>query len=44
MAELRKIALKVWNYITPEYLEGLYEPMPRKMHAVIAKGRVHTKY
>ena len=44
MAELRKIAMKVWNHITPEYLEGLYEPMPRQMHAVIAKGRVHTKY
>ena len=34
MAGLRK----VWNHITPEYLEGLYESMPRRMQAVIAAG------
>ena len=42
IAGLRKITQRVWNRITPVYLEGLYKSMPRRMQAVIAMGgRTH---
>ena len=41
---LKKIARRVWNAITPEYLEKLYESLPRRMAAVIASKGAHTKY
>ena len=41
---LKKIARRVWNTITPEYLEKLYESLPRRMAAVIASKGAHTKY
>jgi len=34
----------VWRAITPEYLENLYESIPRRMAAVIAAEGCHTKY
>ena len=40
----RKIARKVWREVTPEYLERLYESMPRRMQAVIAAQGGYTKY
>ena len=40
----KKVALKVWKQITPEYLENLYESMPRRMAAVIEANRGPTKY
>ena len=41
---LKKLAIKVWRTITPEYLERLYQSMPRRMAAVIAAHGGHTKY
>ena len=41
---LKKIARRVWNAITPEYLEKLYESLPRRMAVVIASKGAHTKY
>ena len=41
---LKKVAMKVWNAITSDYLEKLYESMPQRMAAVIAAGGGHTKY
>ena len=41
---LMKIARKVWRKITPDYLKGLYESMPRRMQAVIDVQGGHTKY
>ena len=41
---LKKIVRRVWNAITPEYLEKLYESLPRRMAAVIASKGAHTKY
>ena len=41
---LKKVAMKVWNAITSDYLEKLYESMPQRMVAVIAAGGGHTKY
>ena len=38
MAGLRKIVMKVWNFITLKYLEGLNESMLRGMHAALAVG------
>ena len=43
MAGIIEVA-KVWRAITPEYLENLYEIMPRRMAAVVAAGGRHTKY
>ena len=40
----KKVALKVWKQITPEYLEKLYESMPRQMAAVIEANGGPTKY
>ena len=40
----KKVARKVWRQITPEYLEKLYESMPRRMAAVIEAHGGHTKY
>ena len=40
----KKIARKVWKGITPEYLNNLYEAMPRHMQAVIDAERGHIKY
>ena len=44
MAGLRKIAIRVWNRITLEYLEGLYKSMLRRIHAITAVGGGCTKY
>ena len=44
MAGIIKVAKKVWRTFTTEYLEDLYESMPRRMAAVIAAGGCHTKY
>ena len=41
---IKKVARKVWKAITPEYLNSLYESMPRRMAAVIAAGGGHTMY
>ena len=41
---LKKIARKVWRGITPEYLQNLYQSMPRRMAAVIEAQGGHTKY
>ena len=43
-AGLKKIAEKVWRRIIPNYLNKLYESMPRRMEAVIASQGGHTKY
>ena len=40
----KKIARKVWKGITPEYLNNLYEAMPRHMQAVIDAKGGHIKY
>ena len=39
-----KIAQKVWNNITPDYLQSLYKSMPERMQAVIDAEGGHTKY
>ena len=44
IAGLKKIARKVWRQVTPDYLEKLYESMPRQMEAVIQAQGGHTKY
>ena len=44
MAGLKKIARKVWRQVSAEYLEKLYELLPRRMEATIAEGGSHTKY
>ena len=41
---LKKIAQKAWRQVSAEYLEKLYESLPRCMEAVIAAGGGHTKY
>ena len=41
---VEKIARKVWRQVTPDYLEKLYESMPRQMEAVIQAQGGHTKY
>ena len=41
---LKRIACKVWRGVTPEYLDNLYQSMPRRMQAVIAAKGGHTKY
>ena len=41
---LRKLALKVWKTITPEYPERLYQSIPRRMAAVIAAHGGRKKY
>ena len=38
------IAQKVWDNITPAYLQSLYESMPRRMQAVVDAQGGHTKY
>ena len=32
---IKKVALKVWRQITPQYLQTLYKAMPRRTAAVI---------
>ena len=44
MAGLKRITLKVWNKITPAYLQSLYKSMPRRMQAVVDAQGGHTKY
>ena len=44
IAGLKRIAKKVWDNITPEYLQSLYESMPRRMQAVVDAQGGHTKY
>ena len=41
---LKKIALTVWKKVTPQYVQNLYESMPRRMAAVIESQGGHTKY
>ena len=41
---IKKIAKKVWRQVTPEYLESLYQSMPRRMQAVVDVHGGHTKY
>ena len=41
---IKKIAQKVWRQVTPEYLESLYQSMPRRMQAVVDAQRGHTRY
>ena len=41
---IKKIVRKVCNAIAPEYLEKLYESLPRRMQAVIESGGAHMKY
>ena len=40
----KKIAQKVWNNITPDYLQSLYKSMPQRIHAVVNAEGGHTKY
>ena len=40
----KNIAQKVWNNITPEYLQSLYESMLQRMQAVVDAQGGHTKY
>ena len=44
MAGLKKIALKVWKNLKPDYVERLCVSLPKRMEAVILVGRGHTKY
>ena len=44
IAGLKRIAQKVWDNITPAYLQSLYESMPRRMQAVVDAQGGHTKY
>ena len=39
-----KIACKVWRQVMPEYLNDLYNSMPRQMEAVIQAEGNHNKY
>ena len=41
---LKRIALKVWEKITPDYLASLYDSMPHRMQAVVDAQGGHTKY
>ena len=41
---LKKIARKVWRGVTTEYVDNLYQSMPRQMQAVIAAKGGYTKY
>ena len=41
---LKRIAQKVWGKVSRDYLEKLYESMPRRMQAVIDAQGGHTKY
>ena len=40
----KKIVQKVWNNITPDYVQSLYESMPRRMQAVFDAEGGYTKY
>ena len=40
----KKIANRIWKSVTSEYLEKLYESMPKRMLAVIEAQGGHTKY
>ena len=40
----RKIAQRVWDKVTSDYLEQLYELLPRPMAAVVLAEGGHTKY
>ena len=39
-----KMAKNVWGQPSPDYLEKLYESMPRIMQAVVDAQEGHTKY
>ena len=41
---MKKVVRRVWRGITTQYLQIVYESMPRRMEAVIAAGGGHTKY
>ena len=40
----QKITRKVWDKVTSDYLERLYELLPRPMAAVVLAEGGHTKY
>ena len=44
MAGLKKVALKFWKNLKPDYVERLCVSLPKWMEAVILAGRGHTKY
>ena len=41
---IKKVCLQVWKKIGVDYLQKLYESMPRRMQAVIQAEGGHTKY
>ena len=41
---IKKTTQKIWRQVTPEYLESLYQSMPRHMQAVVDAQRGHTRY
>ena len=41
---LKKMAQKVWNNITPEYLQSLYKSMPQDVSVVVDAQDSDTKY
>ena len=41
---LKKIAQKVWNNITPDYLRSLYKSTPQTIQAVVDAEGGHTEY
>ena len=43
-AGLKKIAQKVWNNITPEYLQSLYMSMPECVQAAVDAKDSDAKY
>ena len=43
-AGIKKVCQKVWKNIGVDYLEKLYESMPRRIQAVIDAEGGHTKY
>ena len=40
----KKMAQKVWNNITPEYLQSLYKSMPQRVQAVVDAKDSDAKY
>ena len=42
--EIKKIARKIWQAFTPEYLEKLYKSLPQQMAALIQSKGAHNNY
>ena len=40
----KKMAKKLWRPLSPDYIEKLYESMPRILQAVVDAQEGHTKY